>query len=285
MAFFSNLRGVRELLGVLVRNQEKEQDSVVLVAGREGSGKSNLVLHCFDIMEQILGKRFGISYVTMSLGEFNNNWRNLGFGEPYALDEGDELDGEDWFMPEVRAFKRCLKKTRMMSNIYFISTTNPFKVNRYLKEDRLTAVFFVYDRGYIRVFDNKRFFKVYRDCRRKGYFSIDVLRYSKPVFSDTFVKYGGSLLKPYLDKKMLVSREAREVVVGEDKLPIFERSWLSLTQACGFLSVSTTKFYRFVYSGMFKKCKVGVRGMLFNRGELLVVRKSLEVKKKREKCV
>lgn len=204
-AFSKNLEGTRQLLTLAVKNQRKEFDSVYLIGGEEGKGKSTFVLDCVQIIEELKGEEVPIENITRTLKEMIVRMRHLKDAELLALDEGGELSSDLQYEGIVKAVKKMFIVMRQKSFIVFICFTNPLKVNTYFREDRVKGVFLITHRGRVLFYTRKTFMLIMERIKilRGGVRSISNLTRVgvRPDLIDTFPRYEGHLKKDYDKRK------------------------------------------------------------------------------------
>lgn len=260
---YKNLEGVKRLLMRIVRKQRTEQDFVILICGGEGEGKSTLMLHCVDILDGLQGKETPISSVAFSLDEFNLAWANSKKYDTLCLDEGKELDALNFADPKVKSFSSTMTKIRKEGHIYFICVTNPFKTLRYIREDKLHSVFFVYDRHFIRVYSRGKFLNLLR--RTRDYKSLHTLKGYR-TFSDTFSEYTGFLRVDYDVKKDAVIQTEKDKLKKELEEKLEDDRWdkelegvsvnripvMTIEKTKKLLRASSRTIHKFMRDGTFR---------------------------------
>lgn len=187
---------------VRMMNSRGEQDRVILIAAPEGGGKSTLMLHLVDYIDSKRGFQTPMKHVALSLEEFLRAWAKCNKNDVLVLDESKELEGVNYQDKYVRKFGETMTKLRKEGNIYIINVTNPFKLIRYLREDKISMVLYVWGRRNFKYFSKQDFARIMLNLN-KEYKSHHQLKTGKMRggFQGTFPNYEGARLQEYLDKK------------------------------------------------------------------------------------
>lgn len=203
-----NMEATRYLFSVAYSKQhsKEELDSIFIVSGEEGSGKSTFILKGSEILEEISGEQISIEYITRNLKEMIKYLKVTPKKGFIALDEGVELSSDNQWDPMVRATKRAFTIMRQKALICLIAFVNPFRLYTYFREDRLKGLFFITKRKYIYYFTRTKFQDIMRTMKKEGRGVKSVgdfikLYGNKATFTDTFTDYNGHLLKEYKKRK------------------------------------------------------------------------------------
>ena len=142
-AYSYDLEATRIILHLAINEQENENDSCFLICGKEGTGKSNLLLNAFKIIEEYKGVKYEAKRITRTLREFLTELKFSKSKDLISLDEGGELSSKKHNNRLVIATEEMFKKMRKKSFITFICFTNPARINTYFREDRIKGVFLI----------------------------------------------------------------------------------------------------------------------------------------------
>lgn len=186
----------------IVRKQSSEHDAVIFITGPEGSGKSTIECLLINMIHELQGKDTinlkGI--MAFKLYDFMALWGRAKKASIVALDEGKELMGVNFQNKIVKDFERKMTSLRIESHIYIICITNPFKVMRYLREDKISYIFHCMNRSKVRVFKGDAFRDILEGI--KDFKSTKLLDDSKSfIYEESFQPVTGSLWEQYMALK------------------------------------------------------------------------------------
>lgn len=154
---YDGLEGLTYLLAKRIKEQKRKQDSVYMVAGLEGTGKSMFTLWALDIYSELSDKKINIGHVTRRLDElFTRIYKLKDTPSCLTLDEGSELSGENTMTKKVRSTKNKFTVMRKCSHIIFICFINPLRITTYFREDRVRGLFFVVRPGEVWFYSNNQ---------------------------------------------------------------------------------------------------------------------------------
>jgi hypothetical protein len=206
VAHARNMEGVKQIIRKIIDQQDsaEEIDGVFLVCGEEGSGKSNFMLEFIDLWIAETHKPIDIKSVCVNVKEliFALALKKRSIA---CLDEGDELNNQNYWDPIAKKLKKVFVVSRARANVCLLSFPNPVKIQGYYKEDRAKGVFFCYKRKHVIYFNRKRF-RMVREMisKNNNIKSIDdfYIHYRKNAsLIDTVPKYNGTLLEEYKKRK------------------------------------------------------------------------------------
>jgi ABC-type oligopeptide transport system ATPase subunit len=252
-AYSKHFNCVRLLIKKLVERQKgaKELDSVFLVCGEEGSGKSNTMLSIIDEYEKQTGTIVDIKQVPTNLRELLTSLykrkKNI-----HALDEGEELNNlnKDSIVKDT---KSVFVVSRADAQITLISYPNPFRIHAYFKEDRAKGIFFCYKQKYVYYFSRKAFrdirFQASLNPMVKGLDDFVTIYKSKATFIDIVPLYKGHLLEEYKKRKRDNIDKVFEDVI--DKIDSVEKKY-SLGQVSKKLMLNRLTLIKYIEAGMLK---------------------------------
>jgi hypothetical protein len=211
-----NMSGTKRILDYSLANQKKHYDSAFLICGKEGTGKSTLLLQCFDYLQGVTGRPATLDNLGGDLAGFARILHGCGYKDYCGLDEGGELSSMNRFSKPVRLVENAFKVMRGKCLITFICFTNPSKILAYFREDRIRGVFIVKKRGTVYYFTNDTFARVLEHIKRhRGVSGIDVFFQYTPDIIDKFKDYNGPLKESYDEMKKNTIDEALKKLSGE----------------------------------------------------------------------
>lgn len=195
-----------EVILDLIREKQKDNwDAVILVTGKEGVGKSSLVLTCLDY----LGIKSCKGTVAMNGNQFMEILVDADYGGVIVSDEaGESLFSRDAMSTVTKTLVKVFIQIRAKRLLTFLVLPNIAYIDKYFRTHRVTCMFHVYRRGYYVVFDRKT---MDRTVFKNGY--LPVKQYLKQ--HGYFPKYTGGLKAEYDILK-------DKVVRGLGKKPAFE---------------------------------------------------------------
>lgn len=203
---FDDLTGLRLVLAISLDKAKKHHlDSCYLIVGKEGRGKSTVLLHASDIHEILTGKSASIESIAPDLPEFIDALQAGGCGDLIALDEGEKLASINTLDKLSRAMVEAFKVMRAKAFITMICFTNPLKINTYFREDRVRGIFYCKRLGEVWYFSHGQLIKEIIPALMKGNATRSIERLSsfKPRFIMHYKKYTGKLLEEYTRRKHL----------------------------------------------------------------------------------
>lgn len=169
--------------------QKLNHDSVFVIVGRERVGKSTLMMHCVDYLG---GDISSISLDKLGFVKALYNAKEKGV---VVLDEaGDTLFSRD----ALNSFNKDIVKTYSVIGgqrlITFLVLPDFFMLDRYFREHRVRALFFVFKRGRYSVYCPHEI----KSIILKG---DKYIPRKAVVYADSFPDYKGRLLDDYLKLK------------------------------------------------------------------------------------
>lgn len=201
---------------------KEEWDNVLIIGGDEGTGKSTLGLH---ILEYWLNKLYGkvkaedIKYVALNLKQFLQGFKDLKRFEMEIYDEAGELSSLRMTNRFNYAIAKAYEVVRGECLFTILILPDVFYLNPFFSTRRARGYIHVYKRGRFAYWNKKKL----RDLieRNKLYKKKSVWRIS-PLFYDTFPKYKGVMLEPYLEKKKKKMESVRDelynkIIVEEEE--------------------------------------------------------------------
>lgn len=175
-------------------NEKRDLDTVILIAGHEGSGKSTLgsqIGYYFD-------RKLSVDQVTFNLQEFTEALLTAKPGSVVILDEGDEISGSNWSNNEVKLVVSVLKRVRKKNLYIIICTPDFFKMLDYLIIRCNCLLYCKFGHKNERLFDffsKKRASAIYQSRRGKRWFA------AKRNFWAAFTSWMPFSKEEYEDKK------------------------------------------------------------------------------------
>jgi hypothetical protein len=271
-------RILKHIIKYRIEAREKyREDSIYLVGGLEGKGKSNLILLSAHLYGEATGTPVPIENVTRDIDELLQRLNFLQRKEFVAMDEGSELSGERFNEKKSRDIKNKFTVMREPCFIIFMAYTNPMKMNTYFREDRVRGVFFMKKPGIVWFYansnENPHFTNLLNNWERVNKTkSTKLLGNYAPDFIMNFKEYKGELRKAYDKRKddhisrVLNSAGGKapveeEVAKTEDEMIIKDSRTIMPDGSIWIMSVEAVRIYGYTYSILNKL--VGLRKIRF----------------------
>lgn len=203
-------------------NTRHNWDTVHIIGGDEGKGKSNLMMHLVDTYLRCLRgevKEEHIKHIAQDQDTFKQLIKDLKKYEPAANDEAGDITGRRAMSKFNVQMTNTYKVIRGHNNYTTLLTPTVFDMEPYFLKHRCKGLWYVYRRGRVAFWGQKNLRKM---------ISLNQGRYIKsvwavaPDFIDKFPKYKGPLLEPYeKQKEEGMRRKQQEMLknMDEDKSP------------------------------------------------------------------
>ena len=180
---------------------KKDWDNLWIVCADEGKGKSNLLLHIVDYWVNLKYKKIAaedIKFISLDRIQFVRTLKDCHKFDVIGYDEAGDISNKR----AMGRFNFLLTQAYQIirgDNLFTILVLpNLFDLDAFFTKRRA--------RGFIQIHERGKFAYWSRDRLRK-IIALNQSRYIKtpyvvkPTFFDTFSKYNGVLLEPYLEKK------------------------------------------------------------------------------------
>jgi hypothetical protein len=250
---------IKYVLSLRIKAQKKEQDSLYLVCGLEGSGKSLFTLLSYHLYSELKEEQSEINNVTRNVDELMTRYSVLQRNSFVSLDEAQELASDRWNEKKSKEIKEKFTVMRKRAFISMICYPNPLKVSIYFREDRIRGVFFIKRPGcayyYANSPENPHFTDIleswdkYNKTRSLKKFT----RYA-PDFIVYYPEYVGDLRVAYDDRKEENISTVLDKNVGKDRKP---ENYVSYKEACLMLDKTARQFQGYITRGKFSVCLYG----------------------------
>jgi len=190
--------------------KNRDWDNVVIVVGDEGTGKSTLLLHILDYWNTIkYGKvlKEHIKFINLDIGAWADSLANCEKVDINVLDESGDLSGRRAMSKLNVAVSRAYQIIRGDNINSFLALPDLFWLDGFFTKRRARGMIYVYKRGRFAYWSRDKLRKIIDLNANRVLKSVWVV---KPSFYDTFPKYKGILLQPYMDKKKLYMVDTRK---------------------------------------------------------------------------
>lgn len=256
MVLFEFPRMTVRKLREVIRKQAREQDTVIFITGVEGSGKSTILCFLIWLLSELQGKdKINLKEImAFKLYDFMALWARSPKYNIVALDEGKELMGVNFQNKIVKDFERKMTSLRIESHIYIICITNPFKVMRYLREDKISYIFHCMNRSKVKVFKGSTFVNMLENI--KDFKSTKLLDENKKfIYEESFQPMTGPLWAQYMAlKDAFKTAEKREMEerYAAEYADEPEGKLYTISEACRIAQISRPSFYTKLKQGFIK---------------------------------
>lgn len=192
------MKQIRHLLRTSYRAHQDKQDTVLIITGNEGIGKSNLLLDIIEEWEKITGEHFTIDNVGLNQEQWIHAIsiakKTVGIA---PFDEaGDGLLSRDAMSDFNRDVVKMYIVIRGLSLLTVLVLPSFWYLDKFFRMHRVKGLFFVYSRGKVAFWNKKQIKKIIM----KGDDNQDVW-VAKPSFRDSFPLYTGHLREGYEIRK------------------------------------------------------------------------------------
>lgn len=276
---YDGLEMLTEIIRHRIKEQQNHQDSVFLVSGLEGAGKSLFTLWACAIYADETQQNIEISHVTRTLKElFKKIYVLRDNPSIITLDEGSELDGTNSSTKEVKLTKKKFTIMRKCSHIIMLCFVNPLRITTYFREDRVRGLFFVVKQGEVWYYSNNQnnpHLANIIDSWSKEH-EAKSLKFLKTYAPDMILKgipeYRGELRKQYESRKdenifdILKDDEDDAEASPVDYLEGVD--WLSISHASKVTGLTERRLREIYITGKLETKKIRHR-IHFNKKELL----------------
>lgn len=242
-----------------IKAQEKKQDSLYLVSGLEGTGKSMFTLTAYDLYCQLKGEEGNIDNVARNVDELMNRYAKLQRNSFVTLDEAQELASDRWNEKKAKEIKEKFTVMRERAFISMICYPNPLKVSVYFREDRVRGVFFLKHPGCVYYYANSNetphFAQILEswDKHNRTRSLKQITRYA-PDFIMYYPEYVGTLRELYDKRK----DENISKVLGNNVTIDIPDNYVSIKDAEKYLRRGRTAIRRLVEQQIIKVYFVGL---------------------------
>lgn len=218
---FNGLYGIRKILAIDLDGDKgirtADWDRVGVIVGPERMGKSHLLLWIYDIWynELLKDTSYGpefIEFVGSNKKEFISALKKIyKFGlaaHDEAIKDLYNLDGNKKFSKEINKAYAIIGGKNLHS---ILVLPNILTLNKFFREWRVKYLINVYSRGKLAYYGYEKLNELLPalDQMSKGRArpniskacNISTFKRIMPDFTDTYTKYTGVLLKPYLERK------------------------------------------------------------------------------------
>jgi len=200
---------------VFERNTKKDWDTVWLISGDEGKGKSNLALHiCEYWYKKLKGECIenDIRHINLDRKQYLTDLRDLKKYELTVYDEAGELSNRRAmakFNVEIVKTYQVIRGDNLFTILVIPSI---FDLEPFFAKRRVKGLIHVYKRGSFAFYDSNKIRKLL-EINQKRY--VKSLFVQKPLFYDHYPIYDGVLKEPYKLRKEQRMKEIRENLFAE----------------------------------------------------------------------
>jgi hypothetical protein len=210
---------ISTLLDISFQNNcKKGHDTLIIIVGREGTGKSHLGLHCIDYwLTKLNGecKKEDIDKVSLTVDDFIKSLKNpIRYGA-YMLDEAFELSSRSSMSKINKDISQLYMGIRGFNMLTILCIPNLWSLEGYFVKYRSRFVIEITKRGQYRVYNQKQIEKIISYNQNRLLKKIGII---KPFHYSKYPKYNGVLLKDYEIKKLEKMKQMiEELSTGDEK--------------------------------------------------------------------
>jgi len=145
---------LRDLVQVLVSRYEHNFDNLIIVSGKEGSGKSHLAMNLCTLYAQERGVPFSVNNITFSSEEFLKQAVSTKGGIILYDEAVQGLMGQQWQDKTQQLIIQALMMARKNRNLYVLCIPSIAYLTKYIVAERCLAMLMTYNKKFKRGFAN-----------------------------------------------------------------------------------------------------------------------------------
>lgn len=183
------------------KNTEEDWDTIWIIAGEEGVGKSGLGKHIAEIWYNLLDGQCTadkVKFIALDKQDFVTGLKDISRYQMQIYDEAGELSNMrqmDKFNHMITQAYRVIRGENLFTILILPSV---FDLNPFFTTRRARALIQVYKRGQFAFYNRKRLRKIVEINR---YYKVKNVQRVPPLFRDKFSIYKGILEEGYEQKK------------------------------------------------------------------------------------
>lgn len=271
---FKNYKQIlKEIIKLRIKDQEKNQDSIYLVCGKEGRGKSMFCLHNIEIFDELTNKETPIDHITRNLEELSLLLGRAPARSAIVLDEGSELSSDRYAEKTVKNIREKITIMRKKGHIVYICFTNPLKINTYFREDRFRGLFMCKKLGTIYYYSQERVLEILQRFNKDmgGVRSGELFLKYAPNYIIYPEDYNGKLRKEYEKRK-----DTNIEIKLDNPLDIIPKDTFTFASVTKALHISHQTMHKLHEQGIFEILKIGNR-IYINHQNLIKLKRHLGI--------
>jgi len=209
---YSDMQGVKLILRDALDGKRgirtADKDRVFAIMGYEGTGKSHFLLNCFEYWLKLLKLDVNPEYIKY-IGDNKKTFiEGLRDAPRYMMVGHDEAGKDLYARSAMSTFNKDLniayQVIRGKNLATFLVLPNILDLDTFFRKRRVTELFVIYKTGKVAYFTKKRLRVLLPKMQEAAKYNDDPDPMNmgiKPLFIDSFPKYEGILLEPYLNRK------------------------------------------------------------------------------------
>ena len=213
------MKKILRVIAVDYKKLSKEDwDSVLIIAGDEGTGKSQLGLHIVDEWMKLSGRECteqDIKYICLNIEQFVGQLKQLEKVTPIVYDEAGELSNLRRTSQFNVAINLAYQIIRGKNILTILILPSLFDLDAFFTKRRARGFIQVWTRGKYAFYNKRKLREIMEVYQRKKNQYI-ALKKVKPLFKGTFKIYTGVMAKAYKEKKETRMNEVIKIL--EEKL-------------------------------------------------------------------
>jgi len=235
----------------LVPRYKHNFDNLIIVTGKEGSGKSHLAMNLCYLYAQARGIPFGVDQITFSSEEFLDK-AVKSKGKILLYDEAVQgLMGQNWQDKTQQLIIQTLMIARKNRNLYVLCIPSIAYLSKYLVNERCLAMFETYnknfERGFASIFNLNKTRQIYHLKKQNNH-----IHNVKPIWRFRFAKADNLVdMEAYENKK---DKAIRNLInkTNVSKKSVLEKKYYHLlnhykpkaVELMGVLGLAKTQAYK-----------------------------------------
>ncbi|HMA69857.1 MAG TPA: hypothetical protein VKN74_08280 [Candidatus Mcinerneyibacterium sp.] len=208
------MKSIYKIVEIIKKNLKKDYDALMVITGKEGVGKSHLMLNILDYYNP----KAKISDISLNKNDFRHNIRfQPRYGNPVFDEAGDGLFSREAMTSFNREIVKLYMAIRGRNLFTILVLPDFFDLDSFFRKHRVRFLIEVYKRGRFKLWDRPQIDII----NQYNTFHRNIT--TKPLFYDTFPIYKGHLAEEYKKKKEEKIEEALNSLEKEtsiENLPI-----------------------------------------------------------------
>jgi len=226
------MKNIIKLLEITHKGHQQKFDTIWVIIGKEGFGKSHLALNILEEWGRLTKQTITIRNISITRGSFlealHSEPEKIGI---VIMDEAaDTLFSRDAMNQENKDLVKLFSVIREKGLFVILVIPSIWSLETYFREHRIKGLFKVEKRGIVYFWNEKGIKKIMRTTERYQDFKV------RPSLIDTFPEYKGELLQEYSKLKhekikTIINFYRQKYAEGENNLTDYQRDVLRLRQS------------------------------------------------------
>lgn len=193
---------IKEYVDIVFENHQKDWDTVLVITGKNRKGKTNLGLWLLHLW---IEKKYGEvlpehaeKYIGIDISRFSRVLEKAKKMDCVMDDEAGDISSRGSMTKSNRLLTQNYQIIAGENLLTILILPEIWYLDPYFRKDRIKHIFYVYERGRTAFWEENskdKIIDINQNYDRKNMFVV------YPDFFETFPKYKGPLLEPYLKMK------------------------------------------------------------------------------------